>query len=301
MVKKATKTTKTKKASATALVKTKKAATKPAKVAVAKTKEKKPSKKITAATLLAWNKWLGLFYAVQGIALLIVSTTYSLPVVTNFLTKDTFVSKPDETPVLAAATEHLFDANLMYLVAAILFIAALTHIVLATVYHKRYEQELVAGINRVRWAGFGVVAALSAVTLGLIGGVYDISLLVSLFVLTIIASLSGLAVEVYSQGTPRHKLAYVIGWIAAIMTWLVLGTYLLGANIYGSGNIPAYVYGIFGSMLILSLAIAMNTYLQYKKRGKWADYLYGERMYSILAFIAVSALAWQVFAGLLQP
>jgi len=41
--------------------------------------------------------------------------------------------------------------------------------------------------------------------------------------------------------------------------------------------------------------------LQYKKIGKWRDYLYGERMYIVLSLIAKSALAWQVFAGTLRP
>ncbi len=41
--------------------------------------------------------------------------------------------------------------------------------------------------------------------------------------------------------------------------------------------------------------------LQYKKVGKWADYPYGERAYIPLSFFAKSALAWQVFAGMLRP
>ncbi len=41
--------------------------------------------------------------------------------------------------------------------------------------------------------------------------------------------------------------------------------------------------------------------LQYRRRGKWADYLYGERMYVILSLVAKSALAWQVWAGTMRP
>jgi hypothetical protein len=42
-------------------------------------------------------------------------------------------------------------------------------------------------------------------------------------------------------------------------------------------------------------------FLQYKKVGKWKDYIYGERVYIWLSLIAKSLLAWQVFAGTLQP
>lgn len=303
MVKKATKTTKTKKpaASAAKTKKAPKAAVKEQKVVAEKVTAKKPAKKLSAASLYAWNKWLALLYAAQGVAIIVIGVAYSLPVTTSFLTKDTFTSKAGETPVLAPALQHLFDINLVYLVASFLFVAAITHILFATAYRNRYEKEISVGINRGRWAGFGVTGALMLVTISLISGVQDVSLLLVLVGTAIIASLSGLAIEVYSKGTPRRRLAYVIAWIASVLPWLVIGIYLLGANIYGSGNIPAYVYGIVASIFILFIAFALNVYFQYKGRGKWADYLYSERTNNILIFVAASALAWQVFAGVLLP
>ena len=35
------------------------------------------------------------------------------------------------------------------------------------------------------------------------------------------------------------------------------------------------------------------------RRGRWRDYLFGERVYIVLSLTAKSALAWQVFAGTL--
>jgi hypothetical protein len=52
--------------------------------------------------------------------------------------------------------------------------------------------------------------------------------------------------------------------------------------------------------LILFTSFAINMYLQYKRLGHWSTYLYGERAYIILSFIAKTALAWQVFAGTLR-
>ncbi|NQV97420.1 MAG: hypothetical protein HQ486_06455, partial [Acidimicrobiaceae bacterium] len=40
-------------------------------------------------------------------------------------------------------------------------------------------------------------------------------------------------------------------------------------------------------------------YKQYKAKGKWANYLHGERIYVVLSLVAKSLLAWQVFAGTL--
>jgi hypothetical protein len=39
--------------------------------------------------------------------------------------------------------------------------------------------------------------------------------------------------------------------------------------------------------------------LQYKKVGRWKDYLVGERTYVVLSLIAKSLLAWQIFASTL--
>jgi hypothetical protein len=41
--------------------------------------------------------------------------------------------------------------------------------------------------------------------------------------------------------------------------------------------------------------------LQYKGVGRWRDYLYGERFYIILSFVAKSILAWLVFIGVFAP
>jgi len=66
-------------------------------------------------------------------------------------------------------------------------------------------------------------------------------------------------------------------------------------------NPPSFAYWIFFSIFIFFNIFALNQYLQYKKIGKWSDYLYGERSYIILSFVAKSLLAWQVFAGTLRP
>lgn len=54
-------------------------------------------------------------------------------------------------------------------------------------------------------------------------------------------------------------------------------------------------------MRYLNNLFPVNMVLQYKKVGRWKDYLYGERGYIMLSLVAKSLLAWLVFAGTLQP
>ena len=57
---------------------------------------------------------------------------------------------------------------------------------------------------------------------------------------------------------------------------------------------------IFVSLAAFFKIFPINMILQYKKVGKWKDYLYRERVYVILSLVAKSLLAWQVFAGTLR-
>jgi hypothetical protein len=60
---------------------------------------------------------------------------------------------------------------------------------------------------------------------------------------------------------------------------------------------PAFVYSILFIYFAVFNVFALNMVLQYKGVGRWRDYLYGERVYIILSFVAKTVLAWLVFIG----
>ncbi len=106
--------------------------------------------------------------------------------------------------------------------------------------------------------------------------------------------------ELHNQTTERTDwLSYWFGVFAGAIPWVAITIYLIGAG--GSeGGPPGFVYGIFFSLFVFFNIFAINMVLQYRKVGKWRDYLYGERVYILLSLFAKSALAWQVFAGTLR-
>ena len=63
---------------------------------------------------------------------------------------------------------------------------------------------------------------------------------------------------------------------------------------------PNFVYGIFVSIFIFFNLFALNQYLQYRRVGRWADYVYGEKVYLVLSLTAKSALAWQLYGNTLS-
>lgn len=257
--------------------------------------------KITFGSLNRWNVILAGLHFVQGVAILLLSTNASFPVTTNYLTLNTLASQSGN-PVLVSASRHLFDVNLAYLVAAFFFISAAAHLIIATIYRKTYEANLQKGINKARWVEYGMSASTMMVAIAMLSGVSDLSSLLMIFALDFIMNMMGLVMEIHNQTTKRTNwLSYGIGCVAGIVPWIVFGIYVYGAGVYGSGTIPNFVYWIYASMFVLFSSFAINMFLQYKKVGKWADYLYGERVYMILSLVAKSLLAWQIFFGSLRP
>jgi hypothetical protein len=81
--------------------------------------------------------------------------------------------------------------------------------------------------------------------------------------------------------------------------WIAIGINMFSLKGPNDSVVPGFVYGIVASLFILFNCFAIVQWLQYRGKGKWADYLHGERRYIILSFVAKSLLAWQIFAGAL--
>jgi hypothetical protein len=77
--------------------------------------------------------------------------------------------------------------------------------------------------------------------------------------------------------------------------------YFLGAISSASAEPPAFVYAIIPTIFVFFNIFAVNMYLQYRKVGRWKNYLFGERMFIVLSLLAKTALAWQIWFGTLAP
>lgn len=245
--------------------------------------------------LRRFNLIMAGLHAVQALVILLISTDFTLPIVGSYLQFN------NATESLQLTNKVLYDLPLAWLIVGFFVLSALAHLTIATVYRKRYEKDLKKGINRARWIEYSLSASTMMVAIAMLVGVYDAGSLVMIFGLTAIMNLLGLAMEVTNQGVEKPKwVTYWIGCLAGIIPWVVIALYFIFSAQSGSKP-PTFVYWIFASIFVFFNCFAINMVLQYKKVGKWSDYLYGERAYIILSLVAKSALAWQVFAGTLRP
>jgi len=182
-----------------------------------------------------------------------------------------------------------------------LFISALFHFLVVTPkFNTIYNNQVSSNINMFRWYEYALSSSLMIVLIAVLFGVYDIGALILIFFLNASMNLFGLLMEKINQYTKKTDWTpFVYGSIAGIGAWIVIIMYAFGNS--SPSQVPWFVYAIFASYLVFFNLFPINMILQYKKVGKWKDYLYGERMYIILSLSAKTVLAWLVFFGVMQP
>lgn len=245
--------------------------------------------------LRKWNISMGFLHLVQGIAMLLLSSSFSIPVIGNFLNFDL------KSQSLKPVAETIFNLRIGPAVAAFLIMSAIAHFLVSTVLYKWYIKNLSQHINIARWVEYAFSSTLMLVIIAMLVGIYDLAALIALAGLNASMILFGWMMELHNQSTNKIDwTSFIFGCIAGIIPWIAVAIYLFAAG-EGEYRAPDFVYWIYFSIFIFFNTFAINQVLQYKKVGKWADYLYGEKAYIILSLVAKTLLAWQVFAGTLRP
>lgn len=296
MAKKKTTSKKTKKV-ATKKVSTKKTATKSV---VSKKTTKTSSTNTVLDSLRKWNLIAASLLLLQGVAILVISKSVTIPVHINFLAKNELASQAQNTTVLTSAYRHLFDLHVASLVAAFLLVSALIFGLVSTIKRSQYEAGLKAKINTWRWTQYAFTAGLMLLTVALLNGVYDLASLIMIFALVCGLHFLNYITESVSKDKKTMWQAFTTLCGLGAIVWIAVGLYLKEAVVYGNG-LPVYVYWIDGTIFALTLALGLNKLMILKARGRWADYIFGERVFILLSTIGASALAWQVFFGSLRP
>jgi hypothetical protein len=240
--------------------------------------------------LRVWNIVLGGLHLFQGIVVLLLTNEYTLPVTATFL---------DDAPGLAPPSlQEWFDIRVGWGVALFLFISAAAHWIIAFGAFGWYRDNLLRDRNYARWIEYALSSSVMVVLIAMLTGISDVAALISIFGVNAAMILFGLLVEKYeTPGEDASLLSYWYGVLAGAVPWIVILIYLWSPETQNSP--PGFVYGIFVSLFVFFNSFAVNMVLQYRRVGKWSDYLYGERVYMLLSLFAKSALAWQVFSGTL--
>jgi hypothetical protein len=246
--------------------------------------------------LRRFNLIMGFLHLVQGIFMILVSNAKTYPIFTNYLSFDV------ATRTLKPNTELFLNLRFGPAVAAFLLISAVAHFYLATTGYQRYVQNLKKGMNPIRFYEYALSSSLMVVLIGMLCGLWDLGAVILIFGLNAMMNLFGIMMETNNQFTEKTDwTAFIHGCIAGIIPWIVIMLYFLGAVSSGDAKPPTFVYAIIPTLFVFFNIFAINMVLQYKKVGRWKDYLFGERVYILLSLSAKTVLAWLIFTGTLAP
>lgn len=238
------------------------------------------------ANLRRWNLGLVVLHLAQAVAIALLAGDFAIAVTSSF------PEGPPGTP--APAPETLFEVPIGVAVAVFLAMAALDHLLTATVSRETYERDLRAGINRFRWVEYSFSATLMIVLIGFYSGVTSINAVIAVIGANVAMILFGWIQERMNPPgrATTTMLPFWFGTLVGLAPWVSIAY-----NIAGSVTVPGFVYGIVVAQFVFFFSFGLNQWLQYREVGKWTDYAFGEKAYLVLSLVAKSVLAWQIFGG----
>jgi VanZ family protein len=236
--------------------------------------------------LRSWNLGLGVLHLAQAIAVLVLASDFAITVTSSF------PAGPPGTEV--PPPEPLFDVRISLAIAVFLLLAAVDHLLTATVARGTYERDLRRGINRFRWVEYSFSATIMVVLIAFYNGITGIDAVIAIVGANVAMILFGWLQERMNPPgrTTTTMLPFWFGTLAGVAPWVAI---LL--NLVGADEVPGFVFGIFVSLLVFFWGFALNQWLQYRGVGPWRDDAFGEKTYLVLSLGAKSALAWQIFGG----
>jgi hypothetical protein len=250
--------------------------------------------------LRRFNAIMGFLHLVQGLFMIFVSNDTTYPIFTNYLG----AQFSDGRIQLVPEAQLLYNLPFGPAVALFLLISAVAHGYLATIGFERYKRDLRNGMNPVRFYEYALSSSLMIVLIGMLTGLWDLGAILLIFALNATMNLFGIMMEYHNYYTKRVDwTSFIYGCVAGIVPWIVIFLYFYGAvnsGDQGQGP-PAFVYAIIPTLFVFFNIFAVNMVLQYQKVGKWADYIYGERVYIVLSLVAKSVLCWMIWTGTLAP
>mgnify|MGYP000673909323 CR=1 FL=1 len=248
--------------------------------------------------LRIYNIVAGSAHAIQAIAMLFIIA--ALDAQANFPVTADYMAGPPGSGLTERVT--VFDINLGFGVVAFLAMSSFFHYLISTPwFFGRYGNGLKQNHNYFRWVEYALSSSTMIWLIAQLCGLSDIGALFAIFGVNAAMILFGALQEKYETPGNGKGLPFIMGCMTGVVPWIIIFIYTFQPGGSHKVEVPGFVIGIIVSLFILFNTFAVNQVLQYRKVGKWASYLQGERTYITLSLVAKSLLAWQVFSGAIVP
>jgi hypothetical protein len=238
--------------------------------------------------LRRYNLWAGVLHTISFIAIVALANGFGLPVTANYM-----AGPPGTSKHQLVVFGHV---SMALLVATFFALSALAHFAIAGPRWASYVARLSRQQNPYRWVEYSLSSSIMIFAVAQLTGIEDVAALVAL--VGVNAAMIGFGWMQEKYETPGTGMEpFWLGCAAGVVPWVAIGIYLFAPG--ASNHAPGFVYGIYFSLFVFFNCFALVQYLQYKRVGRFANYVVGERLYITLSFVAKSLLAWQIFAATL--
>lgn len=242
--------------------------------------------------LRTWNLGAGTLHLASLILIVILANAYKLPVTTSYPT-----GAPGTTYTNAIT---LFSIPIAGVIIAFLGLSAFFHFFISSPpIYPRYLEGLAEKKNVYRWVEYSMSSTLMILVIAQLNSITNISALIAICGANVAMILFGWLQEEFTTPGDGTWLPFIFGCIVGAVPWIIFAIALIGPKAPPASSPPGFVYGIVVSLFLLFNCFAIVQFKQYRAKGKWANYLRGEKAYIVLSFVAKSLLAWQIFAGTL--
>ena len=242
------------------------------------------------SNLRKWNVGLTVLHLAQAILIIVLASDFAI----------TFTTAVPEGPpgTRVPQGEGLFDLPIGFAVAVFLSLASIDHLLTATIARKSYEADLLRGINRFRWIEYSISATLMVILIASYSGITEITAVFAIIGANVSMILFGWLQEKFNppDRSETTMMPFWFGTIAGLAPWI--GIWF---NTFTADEVPGFVYGIVIAQFVFFSSFGVNQWLQYRRVGRWMNYVFGEKSYLVLSLAAKSVLAWQIFGGSLAP
>ena len=246
----------------------------------------------TGDTLRKANIAAGIFHLASSVVFLIIMTDFSLPITGSFATQDPALLEG------APPAEILATPRLGWGIAGFSLLSAFFRFLVAFPANQAYNRAIARSQNPFRWIEYAFSSTLMILLISMLLGIYDVAALIGIGGANVAMILFGWQME--RSNTPGRNVdwfPFLFGCVAGLVPWAAIAVYLNGAIGNSEEAVPVWVWVILFSIFALFNCFAINQFLQYKQIGKWSNYVFGEKTFIALSFIAKTALLWQIHFG----
>lgn len=198
---------------------------------------------------------------------------------------------------LVPAIHYLYELEVRYVLVVIMVLSAIVPL-RNILQPKQYANDLKTKTNIFRWLDKAIVGGMMLGVVASLSGVQDFMTLKLVGASIVATALLGWLSERQNTSDTKDWSAYGISILTGTMPWVMIAAYSLGTVIWGRNNQHWYVYALYLSVFLSSIAYALNGANYIRKFKSWSEYMVVERNYVSIDIVNRTLFAVILIVGL---